>query len=138
MPYTCTVKYSIMDYVLWLHLRCSITLLQIPYPPTPTTYTGNFSCPFAAIFVNIYTISKTLYADISFGTGSTKLFYKASLKYYSELELQVHFVTSQMDCLFGEALALNNAWLYFDQPSSSKISPGFYFPILQCKMTRNP
>jgi len=41
-----------------------------------------------------------------------------------------------MDCLFGEELALNNAWLYFDEPDIRMISPGFYFPLLQCKCTR--
>ena len=114
---------------------CSFSI-QISYPLIPETYTGNYSCPAGATSVNIYTKSKILYADFYYSDGTNNLSYTPALKYYNELELQVYFVTSQMDCLFGEELALNNAWLYFDEPDIHMISPGFYFPVLQCKFTR--
>ena len=119
-----------------LHVCHVLLSLQIPYPPIPETYMGNFTCPFGAISVNIFKKSKILYADFNYSDGSNNLSYTPALKYHSELELQVYFVTSQMDCLLGEELALNNAWLYFDEPNIHMISPGFFFPILQCKFTR--
>lgn len=75
-----------------------------------------------------------LFADFNFTVGIEYYFYTASLKYHDDLKLQIYFISSQSDCLFEEALALNNAWMYFD--SADKISPGFFFPVLQCLMIR--
>ena len=75
-----------------------------------------------------------LFADFNFTVGTNVYFYTASLKYYDDLKLQIYFVSSQSDCLFEEALALNNAWLYFDK--AEQTSAGFFFPVLQCQMVR--
>ena len=109
--------------------------IQIPFPPDSEKYIGNYTCPqLINTSVNIYSKEHVLFADFSFTVGSSNYFYTASLKYYDDLKLQIYFISSQSDCLFEEALALNNAWMYFDE--GDKVSPGFVFPILQCHMMR--
>ena len=109
-------------------------LIQIPFPPDPEKYIGNYTCPEISITTKIYSKDHVLFGDFSFTVGINNYFYTASLKYFDDLKLQIYFVSGQSDCLFEEALALNNAWMYFD--TADKISPGFFFPILQCHMIR--
>ena len=75
-----------------------------------------------------------LFGDFNFTVGINNYFCAAGLRCCGGLRLRVCFVSGQSDCLFEEALALNNAWMYFDK--ADKISPGFFFPILQCHMIR--
>ena len=111
---------------------------QVPYPPDPDVYIGNYSCiTNSKMIANIYSKSDVLLVDFSFVDGAANhYYYTAMLRYYQALELQVYLDTNQLNCLFGEIIALNDSWMYFDQANNSGKSPGFYFPWLQCRMSR--
>ena len=85
---------------------------------------------------NIYSKGDVLLVDFSFTDGTNHYQYTTMLRYHQAFELQVYFDTSQINCLSGEIFALNDSWLYFDPANSSGKSPGFYFPWLQCRMSR--
>lgn len=111
---------------------------QIPYPPDPDVYVGNYTCiMYSEITANIYSKNDVLLVDLSLTDGTNKYYFTATLKYYQALELQVYLDPSQMNCLDGEILALNDSWLYFEKANSSGKSTGFFFPWLQCRMIRN-
>ena len=111
---------------------------QIPYPPDPDVYIGNYTCiVFHDITANIYSKDDMLLVDFSLTDGTNYFHFTAILKYYQALELQVYFYSSQLNCLFGELIALNDSWMYFDKADSTGRSAGFYFPFLDCRMKRN-
>ena len=70
-----------------------IYLPQIPYPPDPDVYIGNYSCiVFHDITANIYSKDDMLLVDFSLTDGTNYFHYTAILKYYQALELQVYFL----------------------------------------------
>ena len=123
--------------VLFGYIAIILYPFQIPYPPDPDVYVGNYSCiTIPSITANIYSKNDVLLVDFALTDGTNHYYYTAILKYFQALELQVYFDSSQVNCLFGELLALNDSWMFFDKADNSGKSAGFYFPWLQHRMSR--
>ena len=100
-------------------------------------YIGNYtSAQVSADTARIYVNEGILLADFRFTEGTISYF-SSILKYHDDYELQVQFDPSQQTCLFGDLIALDGAWMYFDKPDRSGKSPGFYFPWLGNQMIRS-
>ena len=87
-----------------------------------------------SITANIYSKNDVLLLDFALTDGTNHYYYTAILRCFQDLELQVYFDSSQVNCLFGELLVLNDSWMFFDKSDDSGKSAGFYFSWLQHRM----